>query len=340
VSSAFAMSSKAASDAPTTRFASTCSWSMPIPAHLWADRFDTDQVNLPEAQDAIVGRIARTLNVELLEDAGRRIVRERIADPDARDLVMHGRALFNRPYSVATFQEAQRAYDQALEKDPGLVDAKIGIASVLLSSMANAWSPVTRRDLAPAEQLLLEAIEQNANNAWARSMMGLLRRLQDRPEQSLSEWGTAVALDRNNASALRQIGVTLMHLGRPEEVIPIIEKGIRLSPYDAGTPGTYQVLGLCHLLLEDVKTAIDLFRKSLAGNARLFHTHMSLAAALGLKGDLVEARVAVAGALRLRPDLNSVARLRASIPYSNPQYWGLLEKTVIVGLRQAGVPEE
>jgi adenylate cyclase len=309
-------------------------------AHLWADRFDTDRVNLPEAQDAIVGRIARTLNVELLEDAGRRIERERVADPDARDLVMYGRALFNRPYSVATFQEAQRSYEQALRKDPGLIDAKIGIASVLLSSMANAWSPVTRQDLARAEQLLLEAIEQNANNAWARSMMGLLRRLQDRPEQSLSEWETAIALDRNNTSALRQIGVTLMHLGRPEEAIPIIEKGIRLSPYDAGTPGTYQVLGLCHLLLEHVETAIELFRKSLAGNIRLYYTHMSLAAALALKGDLVEARVALADGLRLRPDINSIARVRTSIPYNNPQYRGFLEKIVIAGLRKAGMSEE
>ena len=115
-----------------------------------------------------------------------------------------------------------------------MVDAKIGVASVLLAGMANAWSPVTRQDLARAEQLLLEAIEQNANNAWVRSMMGLLRRLQGRAEQSLSEWETAIALDRNNISALRQFGVTLMHLGRPEEAIPIIEKGIRLSPYDAG----------------------------------------------------------------------------------------------------------
>ena len=95
-----------------------------------------------------------------------------MADPDARDLVMYGRALFNRPYSVATFQEAQRAYQQALEKDPELVDAKIGVASVLLASIANAWSPLTQQHLARAEQLLLEAIEQNANNAWARSMMG------------------------------------------------------------------------------------------------------------------------------------------------------------------------
>src|SRR5215831_119773 len=87
----------------------------------------------------LTGSISRKLNVELLEDAGRRIERERMANPDARDLVMYGRALFNRPYSVATFQEAQRAYEQALEKDPGLVDAKIGIAAVLLANMANAW---------------------------------------------------------------------------------------------------------------------------------------------------------------------------------------------------------
>jgi adenylate cyclase len=253
---------------------------------------------------------------------------------------MYGRALFNRPYSVATFQEAQRAYEQALEKDPGLVDAKIGIASVLLSNMANAWSPVTRQDLARAEQLLLEAIEQNANNAWARSMMGLLRRLQGRTEQSLNEWETAIALDRNNTVALRQLGVTLMHLGRPEEAIPLIEKGIRLSPYDAGVPGGYQVLGLCHLLLGHVETAIGLFRKSVAGNPRLYYTHMTLAAALGLKGDLVEARVALAEALRLRPDINSVTQLRTSIPYSNPQYRALLEKMVTPGLRKAGMPEE
>jgi hypothetical protein len=67
---------------------------------------------------------------------------------------------------------------------------------------------------------------------------------------------------------------------------------------------------------------------------------MTLAAALGLKGDLVEARVALAEALRLRPDINSVTRLRTSTPYSNPQYWGLLEKMVIPGLYKAGLPEE
>src|ERR1700730_11954729 len=77
-------------------------------AHLWADRFETDRRNLAEAQSDITGRLARTLNVELVRDSGRRIELERTVDPDARDLVMRARALLYRPTSMATFQEAKR----------------------------------------------------------------------------------------------------------------------------------------------------------------------------------------------------------------------------------------
>src|SRR5215472_5843400 len=42
-------------------------------AHLWADRIDTTRSSLLEAQDAITGRLARTLNLELVEAVGHRI---------------------------------------------------------------------------------------------------------------------------------------------------------------------------------------------------------------------------------------------------------------------------
>ena len=35
-------------------------------AHVWADRFETDRRNLVEAQSEITGRLARTLNLELM----------------------------------------------------------------------------------------------------------------------------------------------------------------------------------------------------------------------------------------------------------------------------------
>jgi class 3 adenylate cyclase/Flp pilus assembly protein TadD len=291
-----------------------------------------------EAENEIMGRLARTLNLELLEDVGRRIERERPGDLDAQDLIMRGRALFNRPYSAATLREALLAYEQALEKDPESIEAKIGIASVLLTKIASAWS-TSAQDAVQAEQLLLEALELNSNNAWARAMMGLLRRLQDRLTESRIEWETAIALDPNNVTAVRQLGYTLMHLGDPEAAIPIIEKGIRLSRYDAGAPGAYQVLGLCHLLLGRVEQAIDFSRKSRAGNPRLYHTHTVVAAAFALNGNLDEAKAAaLAEAIKLKPEISSLAGVRASFSYTNPEYVTLVEKTVFVGLpsRHAG----
>jgi adenylate cyclase len=44
-------------------------------AHLWADRFDTNRRDLAEAQSEITGRLARTLNTELIRATGCRIAR-------------------------------------------------------------------------------------------------------------------------------------------------------------------------------------------------------------------------------------------------------------------------
>src|SRR6202521_1326090 len=81
-------------------------------AHACAERFETDRRNLAEAQSEITGRLARTLNLELVRDSGRRIELERAVDPDARDLVMRGWAWYYRPGSKATLQEARRDFER------------------------------------------------------------------------------------------------------------------------------------------------------------------------------------------------------------------------------------
>ena len=98
--------------------------------HLWADRFDTDRANPAEAQDEITGRLARTLNLELVEASVRRSEQERAVNPDARDLVMRGWVLSNRMASAGTREEAQRAFELAFEVDPESVDARIGLGDV------------------------------------------------------------------------------------------------------------------------------------------------------------------------------------------------------------------
>ena len=309
-------------------------------AHLWADRFDTDHADLVAAQDEITGRLARTLDVELVRDVGRRIADEKAADPDARDLVMRGRALRFRPASVANREQALRVFERALEIDPRSSDAKIGIASTLVTNLADGWSSLPQEDEVRAEQLLLEVLETGLNSASAHTAGGILRRVQNRLWEAKMEFEAAITLDRNETGAFYHLGVTLMLLGQPEAAIPHIEKAIRLNPHDPNSASRYWALGLCCLLLGDIDRALDLISKARAQNPRLWYVHLDLAGALGLRGDLEEARKALAKAIELKPEMNSLDRLRAYPGGGNPRFWALCENTVNLGLRRAGMPDE
>jgi adenylate cyclase len=84
-----------------------------------------------------------------------------------------------------------------------------------------------------------------------------------------------------------------------------------------------------------------LLRQARAANPRFYWIHKLLAGALGFNGDLDEAKAALAEAIRLNPEVNSFAQWRAYMPWiTNPQHWTLLEKTLNLGLRRAGFPDE
>jgi adenylate cyclase len=270
-------------------------------AHIWADRFDTDRKNLAEAQTEITGRLARTLHLELVSDAARRIEQEHAVDPNARDFVMRGWASWYGQQSRAKLQEAQQAFERAFEIDSRSIDARIGIGLVLAANVGNGFSNSVEADKKRAEELLVEAIQRDPNRSMAHAAIGLLRTLQDRQAEALVEYRTAVALDPNNAWALRRLGQTFMFMGEPEPCVPYIEKALN--------PGVWYV-------------------------------HLKLAGTLGLKGEIDEARAEAREMVRLKPDMNSVARVRGWVWYRNPQFQVLHDRTIIQGLRNIGFPEE
>jgi adenylate cyclase len=310
-------------------------------AHVWADKFDTNRSNLAIAQTVITGRLARTLRIELLEAASRRIEQEK--NHGARDLIMRGWAWLNQPASDAHLREARRSFGQALKKDPGSADARTGIAAAILLSWAAGYSKSRQKDLFDAEQLLLEALERDANHLRALSYMGWLRRLQGRLLESQIILEKAIALDRNYPVAFVQLGFTLNGLGHPEAALSHFERALQLCPRDPNLHWVYNGLGSCHLLLGHTDQAIDFYRKARAENPRIYQFSFWLAAALGLRGDIEEAKAALAESLKLNPELNSFAKLRDYFsPGQNrsPQLAALMENTSYVGLRRAGLPEQ
>jgi TolB-like protein/class 3 adenylate cyclase len=208
---------------------------------LWSEQFDTDRANLVDTENEIIGRLVQSLGWEHRKISPAQPGLHKI-DPDARDLIMRGRAWSYRPYSAETWEEAQTAFEQALEIDPRSVEARVDLASVLGGRLANGWSNSRQRDPAHAELLLREALERDASRSTTHFAMGVLRRMQNQLTEAQREFETAIALDPNDARASYQLGVTLMFLGRPEAGIPYLRKAIRLDPNDPGCD--HPVLGL------------------------------------------------------------------------------------------------
>ena len=230
-------------------------------AHLWADRFDTDRANLATGQSEITTRVARTLKLELLEAVGRRIEQDKPVNLDAGDLVMRGWALFYRPLSPVNLEQAQRAFEQALEIDPESFNARVGIATILNEYLTLGLSKSRDHDMARSEQLLGEALERDRNDSWTLSELGRIRRLQGRLIEAQIEFEKAITLDRNNTRAILQLAIALIYLGRPQAALPNLEKSLQLNPRYQNVFYRYFWAGYCHLLLGQTDEAIDFLRK-------------------------------------------------------------------------------
>ena len=101
-------------------------------AHLWADRFEEDLVDLFKLQDQMVARLANTLGYELVKAEAERSTQS--GNQDAIDLAMRGWALSwqGAQQSMKDKQDSNNAaralFEQALKTDPNNADALAGEA--------------------------------------------------------------------------------------------------------------------------------------------------------------------------------------------------------------------
>ena len=200
-----------------------------------------------------------------------------------------------------------------------------------------------RQDQARVGQLLGEILESDPNRSLAHAVMGMQRLNQNRMAEAQAELEAAIALDRNDAWAVRALGSTFNGSGQPEAAIPYFEKAIRLNPREPYVGNAYGLLGRSHLFLGHTDQAIAFLRKARTELPGYWEHHGALAGALGLKGDIDEARAEIEEMLKLKPEVISVARwrvIRATTGGGDPRNQALWEKTVYAGVRRAGFPEE
>jgi len=301
-------------------------------AHLWADRFEEDVADLFKLQDQVVARLANTLGYELVKAEGEAGARSK--DPDAIDLDMRGWAAINQWAQQRLTKDnllAVRAlFDRALEIDPNDAAALAGEAHTYMNEYGLGWTnPETDYDakiLGQADQSL--AIARDNMNAYGAK--GIYLNVTSRSNDALRVANAGLAINPNSAylHGIRSNAETYLH--QFEDARSDVEQAMRLSPRDPRTSTWHAYLADAELGLGHLDVTIEEFSRAIDGGYRVPYCYLELAAAHALKGEIDQAKVALAEALRLNPKF-SIKYLTVRKPVLRPAF---------DALRKTGLPEE
>jgi adenylate cyclase len=218
------------------------------------------------------------------------------------------------------------------------------LAAILVTNVLVGMADSAAADLARAEGLVDQALAASPRYAYAHFVKGQALRAQNGWEEAVPEYETALALDHNLVAALHRLGWCKLRAGSIEEVIPLVEQAIRLSPRDPSIGGRYQLIGTVHLLQSHTDEAIVWFEKARSAMPAQPFPRSRLASAYALRGETERAAAELAEARRLDGgDLfSSIAHLKAGPGawWGVPKIRALYEATLFAGLRKAGMPEE
>jgi tetratricopeptide (TPR) repeat protein len=198
-------------------------------------------------------------------------------------------------------------------------------------------------DIARAAALAEQALAAAPGSALSHYAKGTVLRAQNRCEQALPEYETVLALNRNWVFAISAVAQCKLAAGAIDEVIPLHEQAIRISPRDPAIFVFYHNIGLVHLLQSRTDEAIRWLEKARTAAPAHALPHAWLAGAYGLNNDTERAAAELAEARRLSNDdrYSSIAKLRTIQRFRRaPKIRELFENTYYVGLRKAGMPEE
>jgi len=306
---------------------------------VWSDRFDGNLTNLPDLQDQITARLARSLAIELFQAESRRIEADGSKNLDSMDFTMRGKAMILGGWSQTDVTQAKDLFDRALQLDPDNVEAMIGKARCLATQLIFGWSASVIEDKKQATELIDKALSKSGVNPRAHAAKGTIL-LYEQPVQALAQYNAALEIDPNFHAAHAGKAVALILSGRAREAALPIQLALRISPRD---PSAFLwVWHLCnvHLHLREYEKAIEQCRRSVTLNSSFWHAHVSLVSAYGSAGKVDEAHRALSELDKRQPNVTVQKYRFMAYLLSTDQKYREGADGILEGLRSAGVPEQ
>jgi len=298
--------------------------------HLWAQRYDRVMKDLFALQDEIIVKIMSAIWVKLTRGEIARLGKKQTDNLEAYIKVLQAYEYFYRFNKEGNIQ-ARKLAEEAIVLDPNYATAYFQLGQTHFFDPYFGLSKSPAKSYQEAAKLFQKALAIDESHPLASSLLAFVYGLQGQHEKSLAQAERAVALNPNMAVPNVQLGAALFRVGRYEEAIQSLEKGIRLDP--KGPMPYFAFLGHAYCYAGRYEDAIATFKKAidLAPDSAL--PHVGLAAVYSLAGRYEKARAEAEEVLRINPKF-SLKR------YENILPWGKTEKEPwLEALRKAGLPE-
>jgi len=299
--------------------------------HVWAQRYNRATQDLFELQDEITREVASALQVELTEGEQARLWASGTRSLEAWEIAIQIPALLDSHRRVDVVP-ARRLAERALQCDPDYAAAWTMLGWSYWNEAFNGWTDDPDSALEKAKEAMERARSIDPLDPFTLTLLAFLHLSLRKHDEASSFIEQAIALDPNNAFAHGVAANVALYRCRPQEMIPLLKRAMRLCPiYPAWYMGD---LSYAYLLLKDYGTAIAIAGEALKIDPDYIYAHYCLAVANAELDRMDEARQAVADVLRIEPKA-TVTGYAVNQPFEDA---AVLDR-VVDGLRKAGLPE-
>ncbi len=249
-------------------------------AHIWAERYDRDLVDIFAVESDIASKIADALKAKLTGAERRAIANRPTSNPEAHEYYLRGQHQW-RNFFAPGFQQVRENFEKAIELDPSYAPAYSGLGLYHSFGAANAILPPENWPL--AESAVNKALELDETLAEAYNPRGAIEIYYKR------DWAAAeraflrgAELNKNLAGVRHHYGICLVLIGRADEGLAQMRYAEGLDPFFAGL---HLHAGRVFYFLRDYDQAAKRFLRTLelqSGNPVVYEYFGDTCAAKGM----------------------------------------------------------
>ena len=304
--------------------------------HVWSDRYDRPATDLFNVQNDVTGKIAATLAgyEGAVAQAERSLVRRKPpSNLTAYEIYLlgteakHGGAAGS--VTKEGLEEAERLFRKALEIDPQLARAYVGLVWVQFYLIDLGLAPSVDEALLEMMEAAEKAVQLDPNDGETHLALGQAYAYHGKREQAAAEYAKAETLAPSSADLLLIAAWSIVQFGESEHAVSLAEQALKLNPQ---YPDWYnQGFSVVFFFGEEYDKSVK-YRLLVKEPHALDYAYLAMANAyLGRTG---AAEAAAANVIKLDPTWIAERYLSEAGGYAEKE-----AELFVNGARRAGVPD-